>query len=41
MIYFSTKTPYLGKFFEGLAMDDVGKFLWLFGIPILRPFGIF
>jgi hypothetical protein len=26
MEYFRTKNPYLGKFLEGLAMEDVGIF---------------
>jgi hypothetical protein len=34
MAFFQTKNPNLGKFLEGLAMEDIGTY-------ILRPFGLF
>jgi hypothetical protein len=39
MLFFQTKNQTLGKFFEGLAMEDAGNFMapWY----TLRPFGIF
>jgi hypothetical protein len=39
MVYFQTKNPKMGKFFEGLAMEDVGIFMSI--LSILRPNGIF
>jgi hypothetical protein len=37
MAYFQTKNPYLGKFLEGLNMEDVGIFMTIWSI--LLPFG--
>jgi hypothetical protein len=39
MVFFQTKNPTLGKFFVGLAMEDVGIFMAVW--YTLRPFGIF
>jgi hypothetical protein len=41
MAKFRTENPNLGNFWRGLAMEDVGTFLWTFGVGILQPFGIF
>jgi hypothetical protein len=46
MGYFQTKNPNLGKFLEGLAMEDYGIFYghlvyFMDTWSILQPFGIF
>jgi hypothetical protein len=42
MVYFQTKNRKLGKFFEGLAMEDVGTFYaHLVYFTYIRPFSIF
>jgi hypothetical protein len=39
MVYFQTKNPNLGKFLEGLRMENVGIFYGR--MEYLRPLGIF
>jgi hypothetical protein len=42
MVYCQTKNRKLGKFFEGLAMEDVGTFYaHLVYFTYIRPFSIF
>jgi hypothetical protein len=42
MVYFQTKNPYLGKFREGRALEDVGIHTYFMAIwSVLWPFGIF